>query len=51
MKNENISNKELTREYTSQFFKTFEKRKVKRHFIDNIWGADLAVTSISNLNK
>ena len=51
VKNENISNKELTREYTSQFFKKFEKGKVKRHFIDNIWGADLAVTSISNLNK
>ena len=27
VKNENISNKELTREYTSQFFKKLRKEK------------------------
>ena len=42
VKNENISNKELTEELHKPIIRKFNKRKVHSHFIDNIWGADLA---------
>ena len=42
IKNENISNKELAEDLHKPIFKTFKKRKVHSHFMENIWGADLA---------
>ena len=42
VKNENISDKELTEELHKPVIRKFEKRKVQSTFIDNIWGADLA---------
>ena len=35
-------NKELIEEILKPIIRKFEKRKVNSHFIDNIWGADLA---------
>ena len=32
--------KSYLKNYTNQFFRKFEKRKVHSSFIDNIWGAD-----------
>ena len=52
VKNEIISNKELTEELHKLIIRTFEKRKVHSRFIDNIWGADLAdVQLISKFDK
>ena len=42
IKNENISNKELTEEYCKPNIKKCKKRKLHTIFIDNIWGGDLA---------
>ena len=47
-----ISNKELANELHKPIIRKFEKRKVRSPFIDNIWGADLAVMQlISKFNK
>ena len=47
-----ISNKELANELHKPIIRKFEKRKVRSPFIDNIWGADLAVMQlISQFNK
>ena len=50
---ENISNKELKAiEIQKIIIGKFEKRKVHSSFIDNIWGADLAIMQlISKCNK
>ena len=37
-----MSKKELTKELHKPIVRKFNKRKVRSHFIDNIWGADLA---------
>ena len=50
--NENISNKELAEESQKPIMIRFNKRKVHSPFIDNVWGADLAVIQlISTFNK
>ena len=41
IKNGNISNKELAKELDKPIIRKFNK-KVHSHFVDNIWGADLA---------
>ena len=41
IKNENISNKELTEELHKPIITKFKNRKVHSPFIDNIWGGDL----------
>ena len=52
IKNENISNKQLTEELHKPGIRKFNKRKVHSHFIDNIWGADLAYMQlIRKFNK
>ena len=52
IKNENISNKELTKELHKPIIKKFDKIKVHWPFIDNICVADLAVMQlISKSNK
>ena len=43
IKNENVSNKELAEELPKSIIRKFKKRKVHSSFIDNIWGADLAI--------
>ena len=43
IKNENISNKELAEELHKQIIRKFKKRKVHSPFVNNIWGADLAI--------
>ena len=42
IKNEVMSNKDLTEELYKPITKKFNKRKVQSPFIDNIWGADIA---------
>ena len=42
IKNENIFNKELSRELHKPTIRKFMRRKVHSSFIDNIWGDDLA---------
>ena len=42
IKNENIPNKELAKEFHKAIIRKSNKRKVHSPFIDNIWGADLA---------
>ena len=50
--NENISNKELEEESQKPIIIRFNKRKVHSPFIDNVWGADVAVIQlISTFNK
>ena len=45
-------NQKLAEELNKPINSKFEKRKVHSSFIDNIWGAELAVRkSISKLNK
>ena len=52
IKNENISDKESSRELHKPIIRKFNKRKVHSPFIDNIWGADLAdMQLISKFNK
>ena len=52
IKNENIANKELTKELHKPITQKFNKRKVNSSFIDNICGADLAdMQLISKFNK
>ena len=52
VKNENISNKELAGELQKPIIRNLKKRKIHSHFIDNIWGADLAdMQLISKFNK
>ena len=52
IKNENISNKELSEELEKPINRNFNKRKVHSSFIDNIWGADSAdMQLMSKLNK
>ena len=52
VKNENISNKELAEELQKPIIRNLKKRKIHSHFIDNIWGADLAdMQLISKFNK
>ena len=52
IKNENISNKELSEELHKPIVRKFNKRKVHSPFIDNIWWADLAdMQLISKFNK
>ena len=43
IKNENVSNKEFAEELPKSIIRKFKKRKVHSSFIDNIWGADLAI--------
>ena len=40
LKNENISNNELAKEFHKPIIRKFNKRKVGSSFIGNIWGAD-----------
>ena len=42
VKNEIITNKNLTEKFHKPIVRKFENRKVHSPFIDNIWGADLA---------
>ena len=42
IKNENIPNKELAKDFHKPIIRKSNKRKVLSPFIDNIWGADLA---------
>ena len=52
VKNEIISNKELTEELHKPIIRKSKKRKVHWPFINNIWAADLAdMQLISKLNK
>ena len=52
LKNEIISNKELTQELHKPIIRKFEKQKVHSSFIDNICGADLAdMQLISKFNE
>ena len=52
IKNENISNKELSEELYKSIFSKLKKRKVHSTFISNIWDADLAdMQLISKFNK
>ena len=52
IKNENISNKELSEELHKPIIIKFKKRKVHLTFIDNIWDAVLAdMQLISKFNK
>ena len=52
IKNENISNKELSEELHKPIVRKFNKRKVHSPFIDNIWWEDLAYMQlISKFNK
>ena len=40
----------LLKNYISQLLKKIEKQKVHSSFIDNIWGADLAVMQLTKVN-
>ena len=52
IKNENISNKEFSKELHKPVIKNFNNRKVHSPFIDIIWGADLAdMQLVSKFNK
>ena len=52
MKNEIMSNKELSEELHKPIIKKFQKRKVHSSFIDNIWDADfIDMQLISKINK
>ena len=52
IKNKNILNKQLVEELHKPIIRKFNKRKPQSHFIDNIWGADLAdMQLISTFNK
>ena len=52
VKNENISNKELTGELHKPIIRNFKKTKVHSFFIDNMWGANLPdMQLISKFNK
>ena len=52
IKNEIMSNKELTEELHKLIIRKFKKRKVCSCFIGNIWGTDLAdMQLISKFNK
>ena len=52
IKNVNILNKELAKELRKPITRKFLKRKVRSHFIDNIWGADPAnMQLISKFDK
>ena len=52
IKNENISNKELAKELYKPIIRKFKKRKVHSSFMENIWGANLAIMQlISKFNK
>ena len=46
IKNENIYNNELAEELHRLIIRKFKKRKVQSLFIDNIWGAHLAVMQL-----
>ena len=48
IKNENISNKELSEELHKPVIKKFKKRKLHLSFIDNIWGADITDMKLKN---
>ena len=52
IKNENMSDQQLSEELHKQIIRKFEKRKVHSTFIDNIQGANLAdIQLISKFNK
>ena len=52
VKNENMSNQELTKKLHKSNIKKLEKRKVHTSFTENIWCADLAdMQLISKINK
>ena len=52
IKNENISNKELSEELRKPVIRKFNKRIVHSPFIDNIWDVELAdMILISKINK
>ena len=52
IKNENLSNKELAKELYKPIIRKFKKRKVHSSFMENIWGANLAIMQlISKFNK
>ena len=48
IKNENMSDQQLTEELHKPVIRKFEKRKVHSPFIDNIWGAGLADMQLSS---
>ena len=41
-RNKNITDQQLAEELHKSIFTKFNKKKLYSHFIDNIWGADLA---------
>ena len=52
IKNENISDKESSKESHKPIIRKFNKRKAHSPFADNTWGADLAnMQLISKFNK
>ena len=52
VKDEVVSNKELTEELHKPIIRKFRKRKAHLSFTDNIWGADLAdLQLISKVNR
>ena len=52
IKNENMSDQQLSEELHKQIIRKFEKRKVHSAFIDNTQGANLAdIQLISKFNK
>ena len=51
IKNENISNKELTEELHKPIIRNFNKRKLHSPFIGSIWGGDLADIQLINKQK
>ena len=52
IKDENIYNNELAEELYKPIIRKSKERKVRSHFIDNIWGADIVgMQLISKFNK
>ena len=47
IKNENMSDQQLAEELHKPSIKTFKKRKVQSHFVDNIWVADLVDVQVT----
>ena len=52
IKNENMSDQQFSEELHKPIIGKSKKRKVHSHFIDNIWGSDLAdMQLITKFNK
>ena len=47
IKNENMSDQQLAEKLHKPSIKTFKKRKVQSHFVDNIWVADLVDVQVT----